>query len=214
MPTRRMNPVIPIASVLLLITIGACEAQDAFSRNETWEESRDRLTKALLHVGTHETTDRVLTGLKAAGTRREFHQALEPMIALDVSINPESRVKVSSRRPRVKLQLGRPHRFLIQVENTAGITAPLNLAAIDVATHPPKAATWCSIEVVVCPSTSRYLSGANSEFKMMQITPHVAGLREIRIVGDAGQGTQDLGFRATTDVLLDVEPTVSDVNVR
>ena len=38
----------------------------------------------------------------------------------------------------------------------------------------------------------------------MKITPKFAGLKEIRISGDAGQGTQDLGFRATADLLLEV----------
>ena len=37
---------------------------------------------------------------------------------------------------------------------------------------------------------------------LLSITSSSAGLAEIRIVGDAGQGTQDLGFRATADILI------------
>ena len=86
----------------------------------------------------------------------------------------------------------------------------MNLSAIDLALNPPGVAKWCSIEIVDDPFTSRYLSGETTEFKVVEITPHAAGIREVRIVGDAGQGTQDLGFRATTDVLIDVQPASTD----
>ena len=179
------------------------------SRNESWEQSRDRLSRILLSFGDHEMVSEALSGLRTAESRRDFTEALEPLVALDVAVNPESRVKVSSRLPKLTLKAGRPQQFLIKVENTAGITAPLNLQAIDVATNPPGFASWCSIQIVDNPQTSRYFTGASSEFKVMQITPKISGLREIRIIGDAGQGTQDLGFRATTDVLLHVEPTTA-----
>ena len=173
---------------------------------QAWHATRDRLATAMRSSGDSDgETDEAIDRLKAATTKREFEAALEPLTLLQVSINPESRVKLNSLRPKISLFKDRPQRFLIAVDNTAGITAPLNLSAIDLATDPPGTADWCTIEVINTPFASRFFSGEESEYKIMQITPHVSGLREIRIVGDAGQGTQDLGFRATTDVLMDIK---------
>ena len=175
------------------------------SRNETWQQSRDRLINVVRRFGGDETSGAVIRDLKAAKKQKDFVHALEPLVALRVSVNPESRVKVDARRTKLALRQRRPQRFLVEVENMAGITAPLNLSGIDVAMSPPGPAKWCTIEIIDSPFTSRFLTGAEREYKVLQVTPHIAGLREIRIAGDAGQGTQDLGFRATTDVLLDVE---------
>jgi hypothetical protein len=49
------------------------------------------------------------------------------------------------------------------------------------------------------------MSGAESEWKLVEIRMSEAGTREVRIEADAGQGTQDLGFRAATDLLLKCE---------
>ncbi len=188
-------------------------ADHTFARDETWQQSRSRLRNALLRFNKSETTQAVLNNLGNATSRRELDEALAPLVALEVSINPESRVKVRSLQPKLKLEQRRPQYWLIRVDNAAGITAPLNLTAIDVSTSPPGTASWCSIEVVDGSFTSPYFSGATSEFKVMCVTPQFAGLREVRIVGDAGQGTQDLGFRATTDVLLEAS-TSPDVDAR
>jgi hypothetical protein len=150
--------------------------------------------------------------LKGATNFREVQSALEPLVLFDVSVNPESRVKINSRRDRIRLHQERPERFLIKVENTAGITAPLNLSAIDVALNPPTAANWLSVEVVDSPFTSRFFTGDESEYKVVQLTPQLSGLRESRFVGDAGQGTQDLGFRASSDLMLEISPKRSNRN--
>lgn len=54
------------------------------------------------------------------------------------------------------------------------------------------------------PSTSRQFMGALIKYKVMRITSHKSGLQEARINGDAEQGTQDLGFLAAIDRLLEV----------
>lgn len=183
----------------------------AAERNETWQEARDRIAKVIRRFGDGRSSTKVLKALEEVTGPQELNAALEPLVWLRVSVNPESRVKINAVGSRfpvngAALREHTPRRFLVHIENTAGITAPLNLSAIDVATDPPEAATWCTLEVVDSPFTSRYLTGAASEYKVVQITPAVTGLREVRIVGDAGQGTQDLGFRATADVLLDIKP--------
>ena len=82
----------------------------------------------------------------------------------------------------------------------------------DLAVDPVASADWCTVEVIESPLTTREFTGAVKEFKVMRITPHKSGLREVRITGDAGQGTQDLGFRATTDVLLEIKPNEKNHN--
>ena len=142
--------------------------------------------------------------IKEAKNQSELNTAIDPMTLIDVSINPESRVKISSTNSKITLAQNESRFFVIRIDNTAGITATLNLSPIDLATDPPSLAKWCTIEVVNDLVFSNHFSGKKQEYKLMKITPNFAGLKEIRISGDAGQGTQDLGFRATADLLLEV----------
>ena len=142
--------------------------------------------------------------IKEAKNQSELNTAIDPMTLIDVSINPESRVKISSTNSKITLAQNESRFFVIRIDNTAGITATLNLSPIDLATDPPSLAKWCTIEVVNDLIFSNHFSGKKQEYKLMKITPKFAGLKEIRISGDAGQGTQDLGFRATADLLLEV----------
>ncbi len=171
----------------------------------SWQFTRDRLVNVVRRFGGDAQLAIVLRNMKAAASRAELIEALEPLVLLEASVNPESRVKLNTRINNIRLDEGRPQRFLIKVENMAGITAPLNLSAVDLALNPPGQAEWCEIEVVDGPFTSRFFTGETSEYKVVQITSTVAGPREVRLVGDAGQGTQDLGFRATADLLLEVQ---------
>ena len=142
--------------------------------------------------------------IKEAKNQSELNTAIDPMTLIDVSINPESRVKISSTNSKITLAQNESRFFVIRIDNTAGITATLNLSPIDLATDPPTLAKWCTIEVVNDLIFSNHFSGKKQEYKLIKITPKFAGLKEIRISGDAGQGTQDLGFRATADLLLEV----------
>lgn len=170
---------------------------------ESRSQQNARLANVLRRFRKSPARDRALQTIAKAETRFEVDLALQPLMLLGVTINPEARVKLDGRRPRVVLHQGRPERFFIKVENTAGITAPLNLTAIDLATAPPGKAAWCEVRTVDSPFTSRFLTGAEFEYKVVEIVVHQPGTREVRLVGDAGQGTQDLGFRATTDLILE-----------
>ena len=188
------------------------DIHSARERNSSWQATRDRMIHVLRRFAVDAESVDAIDELKRATSFREVQAALEPLVLFDVSVNPESRVKISSRHDRVRLIQERPERFLIKVENTAGITAPLNLSAIDVTLNPPGAADWLSVEVVDSPFTSRFFTGDESEYKVVQLTSQLGGLREARIIGDAGQGTQDLGFRASADVLFEIRPKRSSKN--
>ena len=174
------------------------------SRLETVAQMRQRLLRILGDID--DASDLVRAKARKADTYFKLESALAPVTLLSVAVNPESRVKVNSLRSRVGLQKGQSQRFLVRIENTAGITAPLSLSGYDLAKASPELAEWCDVKVIDSPNTSRFLSGAEREFKVIEITPQVSGVRELRIIGEAGQGTQDLGFRATTDLLLDIKP--------
>ena len=171
----------------------------------TWHKTRDRLVRAMRRANRDASIQTEIDAIAHSPTKQKFTAAMGALTLLRVSINPESRVKLSPLRPKIHLTKNRPQVYFVVVQNTAGITAPLNLTAIDLSADPPGVAEWCKIQVLETPHVSRFFSGESSEYKVIEITPRVTGLREIRIVGDAGQGTQDLGFRATADIMLDIK---------
>ena len=62
--------------------------------------------------------------------------------------------------------------------------------------------------------SSSILSGEETEWKLLELSSDLAGRREVRFEADVGQGTQDLGFRSTTDVLLKVNPSAPSAETR
>lgn len=132
--------------------------------------------------------------------------AVEPVVTLRVRINPEGRVKLEPGRPFPRLVTGRPHRFLVEVTNDAGITATLTLRATDQSLVPPGPAAFCRVGFLDEADSSPTLTGDRQEWKLASLTLDEGGRREVRLEADAGQGSQDLGFRATADLLLVAVP--------
>ncbi|NND34442.1 MAG: CehA/McbA family metallohydrolase [Saprospiraceae bacterium] len=52
------------------------------------------------------------------------------------------------------------------------------------------------------------LSGLNIEYFILQIYTRERGKREVKLGFNVGQGTQDIGFRNTVDILFDILPAV------
>jgi hypothetical protein len=52
------------------------------------------------------------------------------------------------------------------------------------------------------------LSGLGLEYAVVQIYSKEAGKREVELGFNIGQGTQDIGFRNTINILFDVSPSV------
>lgn len=143
--------------------------------------------------------------LAAADDVFAARKLLEPMTLFRININPESRVKLFLVNPPKVLIKDRTSRFLLEVENLAGVEAPLRLVAMDQTQNPPTVASWCDIRILDNMMSGSLMSGAETEWKLVEIRMREAGTREVRIEADAGQGTQDLGFRAATDLLLKCE---------
>lgn len=175
----------------------------ARSRFETLEELKGRLALLLGQMGHGQASSNSIAAIGPCETYAALQSTLENVTLLSASVNPESRVKISTMKEQLELATGKPERFLIEVENTAGVTAPLRIQAVDMASNPPQSADWCEVRVVDSPWTSMFCTGAEREFKVLEILVREPGLREVRLVADVGQGTQDLGFRATADLLID-----------
>lgn len=185
------------------------QVESGRTRAETLDEAKSRLSNVLRRFGDREDVKAALLAIADVNSRSEFANALEPLVLVSASINPESRVKIESTRPRIEMRQGKPHRFLVKVENTAGVTAPLQIETIDLATSPPRPAMWCDVNIVDSPLTSVFLTGAESEYKVIELFVREAGLKEVRLTANVGQGTQDLGFRATADLLINARPRTS-----
>jgi hypothetical protein len=122
--------------------------------------------------------------------------AAPPLI--EVSISPEGRVKASSGEARPELVQGGWTEFEIVIENTAGLTSPLAIECRQVLKSDDDAARgrWLKLEVV----PSGPLTGAAEEKRTLRLWSRDAGRRAAVFNVNAGQGSQDLGFRS--DVLV------------
>lgn len=142
---------------------------------------------------------------KAEGSK-DLWDALKPHTLLEVELNPEMRVKVKAGPAEPVLVAGKPRAFFVRVDNTCGATAKLALKATDLASADGDAPEWLDVEIVNAEGVSDRLNGAPVEYKLLICTAREAGRREARFGLDAGQGTQDLGFRGVTDILFHVRP--------
>jgi hypothetical protein len=124
-----------------------------------------------------------------------LHDALAGQVFLSVTINPEGRVKVARGKSVPRLRQGIPALALIKVENLSGATQLLEARG---AYTGAKAGPF-QIQVL-----SGELKGLPVEYRLARVTCSQAGKRELTIAFQAGQGTQDIGFRGEVPVLFDV----------
>lgn len=158
---------------------------------------------------------------------RRIQEILDPLCLATVSINPESRVKSSPGLGSTQLVQQGWTVFLVKVVNEAGITAPLEATSPNAARivgpssgspEPPAglsaaevADRWADIRMFNDRPMTPTLSGLGVEYRLLQVFSRDAGKREARISFDAGQGTQDLGFRSDIDILFDAAPATKVV---
>ena len=129
----------------------------------------------------------------------------EEAAAFEVQINPEARVKLRALNPPQQLVRHRSERFWLKVLNEAGLQSPLRLRAFDRSLPGAQQADWFRVGIVENAESTALLSGATTEWKLIELRCDEPGTRAVRIAADAGTGTQDLGFRAEVDLLIDVE---------
>ncbi len=118
---------------------------------------------------------------------------------MEISISPESRVKVAAGEAPCELTQGSWCEFDLTIDNAAGITAPLRIESenlISEADAKSSRDSWLRLELV----PSGPLTGKRSEVRKLRLWTDHSGVRSAILNVDAGQGTQDLGFRS--DLLL------------
>lgn len=121
-----------------------------------------------------------------------------PPVLVKVTISPEARVKAAAgEAPRV-LRQGEWSEFSVVIENAAGTTAPLVIESDQIMTGEGDAARDRWLRVETLPAGA--LTGRDTETRRLRLFSRDAGIRAAVLSFNAGQGTQDLGFRG--DVVL------------
>jgi len=159
-------------------------------------------------------------------TAKVIQEILDPYCLAIVSINPEARVKVARGEAPAKLIQGGWTSFLVKIHNDANVTAQLEVESPNsvAAVHAPSRHPKVMENDVITPgqAANRFLemqvyrnrpllpnlSGLGLEYAVVQIYSKDAGQREAEIGFNIGQGTQDIGFRNTINILFDIRPSV------
>ncbi len=178
-------------------------------RNEDDKKLMDLLNKPLT-----EKTSQAIQGI------------LDPYCLAVVDINPEARVKVTRGPATARLIQHGWTSFLVKVKNGAGVTARLQAESPhalpslhrsssqhralkeNLLTQGQVANRFMEIQMYDSRPLTPNLSGLELEYGVVQIYSKDAGKREAEIGFNIGQGTQDIGFRSTINILFTVLPSV------
>ena len=151
---------------------------------------------------------------------------LDPYCLAIININPESRVKVLRGIAKPKLIQNGWVSYLVKLNNEAGVTSQLQVESPNAATplHAPSmdprvnekkiltpgqvANRFLEIQIYRNPPMLPNLSGLKLEYAILQMYSKDAGQREVELGFNVGQGTQDLGFRNTINLLFNSIPSV------
>ena len=119
-------------------------------------------------------------------------------VLVKVAISPEARVKATATEGQRYLRRGEWSEFRLLIDNAAGITAPLVVESEQLSTseHDTGRDRWLRLEM----EPSGPLSGDPTETRILRLFSRDLGIRTAVLNINAGQGTQDLGFRS--DVIL------------
>jgi hypothetical protein len=212
-----------LAALVLLLTAWPATAQttDPIAvEGQPLAENVNRLLKALEFLGNPLPADTV-KDLTAAAKERDaikLQKLLDPHTTVLVAINPEARVKGAKGPAKIILQQSGYVPLLVKVHNEAGVIKPLH------ATSPqagpifsgggagdkvkPDKNRFLDVDVYTKQPMTTTLSGLKVEYVIVLVSSSEAGKREVTLVFDVGQGTQDLGFRAEVPILFDIQPAI------
>lgn len=159
-------------------------------------------------------------------TVKKVQEILDPYCLALIDINPESRVKVDPGPAQASLMQEGWTTYLVKIHNQAHITAVLEAespnaqAVLHRSTFSPRMLEknrltpgqidnrFLEISMYRDRPLQPDLSGLGLEYAVIQIYTREAGKREVKLGFNVGQGTQDIGFRNTIDILFDIKPAV------
>jgi hypothetical protein len=163
--------------------------------------------KGKLPKGTEEKLAELLRpdGMKDDEASTAIQKLLDPLCLIGVTINAESRVKAARGPCAAELTRGRDTFVLIKVQNDAGVTHALTVSGDQLRSEKKTdAGRWLEGSIQTAPPFRKTLSGHKLEYVVLRLKAYEAGKREATLKFDAGQGTQDLGFRAEVPVLFKI----------
>ena len=192
-----------------------------------------RVATALEYLGTPLPAD-VRSQLAAAGQAGDagkLQELLDARVLLAVYINPEVRVKVARGPAPAVLQQAGYTPVLVKVINESRSTPRLRIGspqAGPVYAGMSKLSSermqqqhlrenenverrtdrFLDLEMFAAAPMTTNLSGLEVEYALALIYSSEAGRREATITFNAGQGTEDLGFRAEAPVLFTIRPAI------
>ena len=121
-----------------------------------------------------------------------------PPTLFSIAISPEARVKATATDDRRELWEAEWTTFQITIENAAGITAPLLIESDQLMRSETDTDRDHWLRLTLEPDGP--LTGQSRETRALRLYSRDSGIRTALLNVNAGQGTQDLGFRS--DVLL------------
>ncbi|MSR51463.1 MAG: hypothetical protein CK551_03270 [Planctomycetaceae bacterium] len=178
-----------------------------------------RLVDAFEFLGSplHKNT---LEGLKKACEVRDaakIQQILDPLTLVNININPEARVKAARGKAEASIQQHAYTPFLVKVVNEAKVTSSLKVSSPQMGPVysgggagkiPGSKDKFFHGEIFTAPPLMPTLSGLKVEYSILLVYSSEAGMREVNLSFDVGQGTQDLGFRSEVPLLFKIRPAI------
>ena len=171
-----------------------------------------RLEDALNYLGQpfpaalHDRINEAIAMEDEAAAVARLQELLDPQALAVVSINPESRVKVTQGAAKPVLVERGTRLFLVKVVNEAGVTAPLEVESPNSGPtylrsrgekEPAMELTeqhvkdrWADISIHSGPPMAPRLSGLGVEYQILSIYSRDSGQRSAKIAFNVGQGTQ------------------------
>ena len=149
--------------------------------------------------------------LRSATSVERMQAILDRRVLVAIEINPESRVKAIEGPAVPELEQQGWRTFLIKVNNQAGSTPVLLVDSPNAGrlANTPEGAIqrkFLDVEMFNKQPLRERLSGLSLEYRIINLFSRDAGQREARLNFNVGQGSQDLGFRSSVDLLFRCKP--------
>lgn len=229
-----MSPIRLIAVFLTIVPAALAEAPPLVPDappQATLAQAR-RLDEALTFLGSGlDAADRqILAQMQKAEHSpellRDLQDLLDPYCLAYVHINPEGRVKVHRAEAEARLIQGGWSTYLVKVINESGSRASLGVDSPQAkpSLHRSSGAPipreenllslgevadrWIDMALYTRRPMTPLLSGLPLDYFILQIYTRESGPREAVISFNAGEGSQDLGFRNELPILFDCAPSV------
>ena len=194
-----------------------------------------RLVEALDYLGSplssaeRQALEAASSKSDTAAAIADIQNILDPHCLVGLNINPEMRVKVAQGPAQPELVERGWRTFLVKVQNEAGATSELRAVSPQAQSvhdspwqktasdkffrekghskeNPPADQLWLDLEMFNKQPLKKDLSGLKLEYRILSLYSRDAGRREAKLSFNAGQGTQDLGFRSEVDILFHCAP--------